>query len=401
MTLKPYVDSIDNMAPKPYVDPEEPAPIFVPATPAEEGAPVETIAEPVQENAIKNPEVVVIDQEDDAAARSDKSNKCSATYIYLAVGIACLLIVGGIVTAIVVGISSAESNAVSTSWRYTPYPTAAPITNFPTLSRATSSPSSVVPNDDGNSTEAPSSNSTYTDTSTLAPTTPKRWLCDGGPPDVAQVEYRNVPTCLRVQPRSTSMNLPVREPERPLCLSGEESLSSPPMWCYRDETADTFQSYYLWWSPCTRCGTAWRLNQVRDDDQSWFKSPTNDIMPEPNEQPPTGADSWLRWSGSSWETDLDMIITPCDPQECWVDDVSPPEPSYPYYDDDGQGGYSGGDYSGGYWGDGHSSQSTSTESSSFSGGFGMIVVIFIFLVVGLSLLRLFLPERPGWRRRQP
>ena len=143
----------------------------------------------------------------------------------------------------------------------------------------------------------------------------KRWRC-GYPPE--ENDEREAPTCLRIKPRKTGSNSTVfREPEGPLCLFGGEPFHQPPMWCYVDPSASQYKSYYLWWSPCTTCGgTAWRLDEDREDDRSKFKSPAED--PGPDGFP---GDLWYRWTDKSeWSTDIDMSIVPCNLEECWVDD---------------------------------------------------------------------------------
>ena len=77
----------------------------------------------------------------------------------------------------------------------------------------------------------------------------KRSLCNGYAPDEAQVEYRNLPTCIGVSPQFSSGS-EFRAPERPMCMFGGESLSDPPMWCYSDDSVSYHKRYYLWWSPC-------------------------------------------------------------------------------------------------------------------------------------------------------
>ena len=204
------------------------------------------------------------------------------------------------------------------------------------------------------------------------------WACGGSPPALLEENPEDVPLCLVVE--SISAIHPERLPSRPLCLSSTEDASMPLAWCY-DFDGDAYSfSYHLWWSPCDKCGTAWRLFHTRMDDESWYK------LPEPS-QPgsfefPSGESDWLEWNGDHWSDSIELNIRPCSDQEysiCFLD--VPAEPSLPTpvdnpstldlplppsYDD-----YEGGEY----W----EYESGSSSSGSSSSGGGPMIMLWVFL----------------------
>ena len=194
----------------------------------------------------------------------------------------------------------------------------------------------------------------------------KQWRCGYPPENGGDEDSRGNPTCLRIKPKMPNSNTILREPEGPLCMYGGEPLNAPPMWCYEDPDASVYKSYYLWWSPCTRCGTAWRLDEDRDDDKSMFKHPTADPWAD---APWDGDFSWIRWLGSEWSSAIEMEIAPCDPEECWVpqtDYVPPVQTS---------GGSPNSEYS---------NNGSEYSSSDETGGFGVVLIaaVFVFAIVG-------------------
>jgi hypothetical protein len=225
----------------------------------------------------------------------------------------CILVVGVVVVGNVLASSEEdmEDNGQLTS---SPGPT--PLGPVPTSATNTTADFTLAPK---TPTLAPNVVPPPPPISSVNGDSQERWRC-GVEPDMAHIESRGLPTCLRIEPSQPLSGSVPRKPDGPLCMYGGESLTEPPMWCYIDPTASTYKSYYLWWSPCTNCGTAWRLDEDRDDDKSHFKSPAGN--PGPFDYPPIGED-WLRWTGSSWSEDIDMEITPCDPEECWITSGSP------------------------------------------------------------------------------
>ena len=149
-------------------------------------------------------------------------------------------------------------------------------------------------------------------------TTPSgsHWACHGAKPLVDAATDGTIPVCLKISPGGVSTR-PGRVPSRALCLLGATKPASPPVYCYNDPEASN-PNMYLWWSPCEKCGTAWRLFEERDDDQSWYKLPA---YPKPLGDELPSDDGWLGWTGDAW-TSTSMSITPCEqPQaECSIFD---------------------------------------------------------------------------------
>jgi len=112
-------------------------------------------------------------------------------------------------------------------------------------------------------------------------------------------------------------------PQRPLCLRGGEP-NGRPVWCY-ENVKDTdlncgdndcgSNNFWLWWSPCEDCGgTAWRLYNKRDDDESWYK-----MLSKETSFPPSGEDvEWLLWNAygdqGQWENTT-LSIQSCDDEQ--------------------------------------------------------------------------------------
>lgn len=128
--------------------------------------------------------------------------------------------------------------------------------------------------------------------------TSREYVC-GDPPPTSDMVSRKVPFCIFVASEQNYGTFPPM-PDRPLCLH-RENPDDPPAWCCEDVADTDPDSYWLWWSPCDKCGTARRLFKDRKNDESWFKLPTS---PKPNLPvvPPSGSEvGWLRWDnpGSS------------------------------------------------------------------------------------------------------
>jgi len=140
------------------------------------------------------------------------------------------------------------------------------------------------------------------------------YVC-GSPPTPEDVLNNTLPVCIEVK-MDHSESFPPR-PQRPLCLQGGRKNNDPPVWCYRNVEGTNFDydvgddNYWLYWSSWQDCGgTAWRMYNERDQDNSWFKT-----FSEPTRMPPTGQDAgWLRWSSfgetGNW---VDVVV---DTVEC-------------------------------------------------------------------------------------
>eukprot|EP00573_Skeletonema_grethae_P005134 CAMPEP_0201696990 /NCGR_PEP_ID=MMETSP0578-20130828/8987_1 /ASSEMBLY_ACC=CAM_ASM_000663 /TAXON_ID=267565 /ORGANISM="Skeletonema grethea, Strain CCMP 1804" /LENGTH=260 /DNA_ID=CAMNT_0048183039 /DNA_START=156 /DNA_END=935 /DNA_ORIENTATION=- len=129
------------------------------------------------------------------------------------------------------------------------------------------------------------------------------YICGKEPPTREDIAARgNISTCLDVL-----MSGSFGRSFSSLCLQAG-GLDKPAVWC--NEEDEYYSSYYLWWSPCDKCGTAWRIFDSIDNDQSWYKRPTS---PQPNntELPPT--DGWLGWQASrqEWESVSSVYIDTC------------------------------------------------------------------------------------------
>lgn len=191
---------------------------------------------------------------------------------------------------------------------------------------------------------------------TDAPTPPSedetgdlRWACGSRMPTLSQQQTSFL--CLKVTPTGPNALAPI--PTRALCLAstamaaddGDEynsQLLDPnvnprtPLWCYNRVTDITNAcSQYLYWSPCQKCGTAWRMFDFVDNDQSYYKFLTPDYDGEgwkfpttltnasrnDNAWAGTTTEAWLGWDDRKnlWRN-VTMTITPCeDPmKECLV-----------------------------------------------------------------------------------
>lgn len=163
------------------------------------------------------------------------------------------------------------------------------------------------------------------------------YVCGSAAPSQEYLNRTGLPVCLQV-----SVNMRARhKPQRPLCLAKpaqEENSNDPPMWCYKDHEDDYYDDgFYLWWSPCTTCGTAWRMFKEKKDDESWYKLPTNGQKPSATARPPFSLSSnssdsdsneeWLAWSMFDGWQNQPVYFTDCSsadstsiPEECYQED---------------------------------------------------------------------------------
>ena len=121
------------------------------------------------------------------------------------------------------------------------------------------------------------------------------YICGTEPPTKEEIAARNdIPTRLYV----TNME-GYSFTNKPLCLQAGK-LDEPAVWC------NEVRPLFLWWSPCNKCGTAWRIFDEIDNDQSWYKMPTSS---QPNNSAVPPQDGWLHWrqQDEEWE-DSNMII---------------------------------------------------------------------------------------------
>ena len=136
----------------------------------------------------------------------------------------------------------------------------------------------------------------------IIPKSKEGYVC-GTPPSANEIAARGVPVCLQTNVKSGN-----------LCLAAGEDPNDPPAWCYKDTVG--WGSYYLWWSPCSKCGTAWRMGSKRMNDKSWYKQP-EETRPGPNEMP--SDNGWLKWSpqsrGESWRSVTYFEFSECSGSE--------------------------------------------------------------------------------------
>lgn len=132
------------------------------------------------------------------------------------------------------------------------------------------------------------------------------YICGTEPPTREDIFARSgIPTCLDIK---SIGNQYINDP---FCLQAG-GLDKPAVWCsekgpYLTDDGDQ-DKVYLWWSPCDKCGTAWRIFKTKDDDQSWYKRPTS---PQPNNAAIPSKDGWLYWTGLRWRETITMGITTC------------------------------------------------------------------------------------------
>jgi hypothetical protein len=140
-----------------------------------------------------------------------------------------------------------------------------------------------------------------------------RYVCGEGPP--SQAIDANLLICLNLQANNQGGGFP--SSIGPLCLE-DGSADEPPAWC------NTMTKSHLWWSPCTRCGTAWHIFSERDNEKSWYKEPASisSSLQGPQE------DGWLVWNDAkmNWSSTT-VSISECEssrsmdgiPNVCFVE----------------------------------------------------------------------------------
>mmetsp|Transcript_11767 Transcript_11767/g.20119 ORF Transcript_11767/g.20119 Transcript_11767/m.20119 type:complete len:295 (-) Transcript_11767:7-891(-) len=147
------------------------------------------------------------------------------------------------------------------------------------------------------------------------------YICGVEPPTQEEIAARSaIPMCLNINTGNTTSYSydQFQLSNRPLCLRAGE-LDKPAVWCtdaittgLRYPSPTVWPSIFLWWSPCDKCGTAWRIFDSQDNDKSWFKRPTS---PQPNSSVIPSEDGWLEWvREDGW---LDSDYTGPDPE--WKD----------------------------------------------------------------------------------
>lgn len=147
----------------------------------------------------------------------------------------------------------------------------------------------------------------------LGSVTQDAYVCGSQAPTQQELESTGLPSCVSVSILSGGA-LPHTVPNRPLCLAKPSQDGQPPKWCYEDvvpdeDDEDAPENYYLWWSPCQKCGTAWRMFREKKDDESWFKLPT-ETKPGSTAAPPS-SDAWGRWWAGEWKN-VTVSFTECD-----------------------------------------------------------------------------------------
>ena len=139
------------------------------------------------------------------------------------------------------------------------------------------------------------------------------YICGAKPPTQEDFVARSaVPICLNLNinaGKETRYGDYVSN--RPLCLQAG-GLDKPAVWCTEElHTAELeLPPLFLWWSPCDKCGTAWRIYDTQDNDESIFKRPTS---PQPNRSAIPLEDGWLEWEkeNKSWKKALSVSISEC------------------------------------------------------------------------------------------
>ena len=135
------------------------------------------------------------------------------------------------------------------------------------------------------------------------------YICGTEPPTQEELVARSaVPMCLNL-----TINAENRTgygdyvSNRPLCLQAG-ALDEPAVWCTESELR--LRPIFLWWSPCNKCGTAWRIFDEQDNDKSFFKRPT---FPQPSSSAVPLEDGWLEWDWAyaSWKNTTSISISEC------------------------------------------------------------------------------------------
>ncbi len=129
------------------------------------------------------------------------------------------------------------------------------------------------------------------------------YVCGSHPPSTQEIEARGAPVCLTTNVR-----------EGALCLQSGLDPSESSVWCQEDmANIQGGRSFYLWWSKCDNCATAWRMFRKQDDDFSTYRALHAD-QPESHEAPLN--DTWTEWIGTDWnETNVEI-------SQCALDDVN-------------------------------------------------------------------------------
>ena len=141
------------------------------------------------------------------------------------------------------------------------------------------------------------------------------YACGSQAPSQQDLDETGLPICLIVEYSNDSSST-YEQARRPLCLAKPQSTQTePPVYCYEDVKEnvqnDLSPSYFLWWSPCERCGTAWRMSHEKKDDESYYKLPAS--RPETTTTlPPRSSSEWLYWTeDDAWES-VTVSFTECD-----------------------------------------------------------------------------------------
>ena len=137
------------------------------------------------------------------------------------------------------------------------------------------------------------------------------YVCGLQPPSVEDYIARgNISTCINMQSSKWRSGITNN------CLQAG-NLDKPAVWCNQQYKPNE----YVWWSPCNKCGTAWRVYNAQDNDKSWFKRPTSS---QPNVSAMPEEDGWLAWDryDEKWR-ETTMTISSCSSSDGY------------YYEDEG------------------------------------------------------------------
>lgn len=146
------------------------------------------------------------------------------------------------------------------------------------------------------------------------------YACEDAAPSQAELDFRksmdpSIPVCLTTSIRDEVM-----------CLQAGTTDNAPPRYCHTNVAEEQAgqRDWYLWWSPCTKCGTAWRMNPVVDHDKSFYKLPAEDLA-----ELPLGTLYWQQWhpSRAVWLGGSPISIEECEsvsnpsgiPSACYVE----------------------------------------------------------------------------------
>lgn len=147
------------------------------------------------------------------------------------------------------------------------------------------------------------------------------YICGGEPPSPEGLKQyynkdNNLPVCLTANSYSRELRVADLTRKPALCLAKPITPNDPPVWC-QDQHRQVYKHVFLYWSPCEKCGTAWRIHDERINDKSMYKLPAE--RPGDGDTPssssssslvPPSSDEWLFWDRTEWKNTT-VSFTPC------------------------------------------------------------------------------------------